>query len=198
MGLSEEDLVSKLQARWDARLEKDWPTADSIRDELKNLDFSINDRSQSWRCTRSGRAGSTKPPDFMKPPPARDSSRGGSSHGGDELMAEGGMPEKEIIRLLIDREVARQDKDYAEADKIRDMLKEKDVFVSDRDRSWRCDDGRGGARPNATDTVDGFLANQEKYGRGGGSSRLGGARQPAAIGSGPKGHATGGGALRQG
>ena len=69
----------------------------------------------------------------MKAPPQRDrGGRGGSSFGGDELMQEGGMPEKEIIRLLIEREVARQEKDYAEADQIRDLLKDKDVCIRPR------------------------------------------------------------------
>ena len=64
-GLSDDDLSKKLQARWNARIYKDWATSDSIRAELNDLGIIINDRTQSWKCHVSGRAGSTKPTYLM-------------------------------------------------------------------------------------------------------------------------------------
>eukprot|EP00941_MAST-03F_sp_MAST-3F-sp1_P005358 g5358.t1 len=51
---------------------------------------------------------------------------------------------KEIVESLRIREVARKDKDYLAADIIRDNLRMHGIEIFDRDREWRCVDGRRG------------------------------------------------------
>jgi len=56
-----------------------------------------------------------------------------------------------ITNRLIDREKARIEKNYAEADRLRSQLRENGVEVDDRLRTWSCKDGRKGHRPNHND-----------------------------------------------
>ncbi|CAJ1355945.1 unnamed protein product [Effrenium voratum] len=66
-----------------------------------------------------------------------------------------GMPSTAwITNRLIEREKARIDKKYDEADKLRALLKSNGVEVDDRDRSWSCKDGRTGPRPNHNDPME--------------------------------------------
>jgi len=51
--------------------------------------------------------------------------------------------------MLVDREKARMHRDFAEADKIRDELRDRGVEVLERERRWNSKDGRSGMRPNA-------------------------------------------------
>eukprot|EP00439_Symbiodinium_sp_Y106_P032608 s1365_g3.t3 len=48
-------------------------------------------------------------------------------------------------------EKARMHRDFAEADKIRDQLRDRGVEIMERERRWQHKDGRQGARPNADD-----------------------------------------------
>eukprot|EP00927_Polykrikos_kofoidii_P059713 TRINITY_DN54853_c0_g1_i1.p1 TRINITY_DN54853_c0_g1~~TRINITY_DN54853_c0_g1_i1.p1 ORF type:complete len:233 (-),score=39.74 TRINITY_DN54853_c0_g1_i1:272-919(-) len=56
-----------------------------------------------------------------------------------------------ITNRLIEREKARMEKNYEEADKLRAELRQKGVEVEDRERTWKCKDGRSGSRPNYND-----------------------------------------------
>mmetsp|Transcript_58824 Transcript_58824/g.137679 ORF Transcript_58824/g.137679 Transcript_58824/m.137679 type:complete len:167 (+) Transcript_58824:78-578(+) len=56
-----------------------------------------------------------------------------------------------IFNMLVDREKARMHRDFAEADKIRDQLRDRGVEIMERERRWQHKDGRQGARPNADD-----------------------------------------------
>mmetsp|Transcript_60883 Transcript_60883/g.132078 ORF Transcript_60883/g.132078 Transcript_60883/m.132078 type:complete len:123 (+) Transcript_60883:2-370(+) len=56
-----------------------------------------------------------------------------------------------ITNRLIDREKARIDRNYDEADKIRADLRKHGVEVEDRERTWTHRDGRRGHRPNHND-----------------------------------------------
>ena len=57
--------------------------------------------------------------------------RGGNS--------EQGMPEADIDKLIVQRNQARDAKDWAESDRIRDLLKEKGIILEDSGgtTSWR-------------------------------------------------------------
>lgn len=56
-----------------------------------------------------------------------------------------------IINRLVDREKARRNRDFSEADRIREELRTKGVDIMERERRWQAKDGRSGARPNADD-----------------------------------------------
>ena len=45
---TDEELTRQLQTRWDARLERNWPVADEVRNAFKEVDISLNDRNKSW------------------------------------------------------------------------------------------------------------------------------------------------------
>ena len=45
---TDEELTRQLQIRWDARLERNWPAADEVRNAFKEVDISLNDRNKSW------------------------------------------------------------------------------------------------------------------------------------------------------
>merc|ERR1719215_2430237 len=63
-----------------------------------------------------------------------------------------GDPSNSYIHdMLIDREKARIDRDWGEADRIRDELRRAGVEIYDRERRWEARDGRTGARPNHDD-----------------------------------------------
>jgi len=53
--------------------------------------------------------------------------------------------------MMIDREVARIARDFREADRIRDILRDKGIEIYDRERKWEAKDGRVGPRPNHDD-----------------------------------------------
>mmetsp|Transcript_117925 Transcript_117925/g.328540 ORF Transcript_117925/g.328540 Transcript_117925/m.328540 type:complete len:329 (+) Transcript_117925:45-1031(+) len=65
--------------------------------------------------------------------------------------AAGGPSTAWITNRLIDREKARLDRNFDEADKIRAELRQRGVEVDDRLRTWSSRDGRRGHRPNHND-----------------------------------------------
>mmetsp|Transcript_45848 Transcript_45848/g.130910 ORF Transcript_45848/g.130910 Transcript_45848/m.130910 type:complete len:348 (-) Transcript_45848:86-1129(-) len=56
-----------------------------------------------------------------------------------------------ITNRLIDREKARLDRNFEEADRIRSELRQRGIEVDDRLRTWSSRDGRRGHRPNHND-----------------------------------------------
>ncbi|CAE8600518.1 unnamed protein product, partial [Polarella glacialis] len=56
-----------------------------------------------------------------------------------------------LTNRLVEREKARIEKNFAEADRLRQLLRQNGVEVDDRERTWSCRDGRKGARPNHND-----------------------------------------------
>ena len=74
-----------------------------------------------FHSKRSGRTGSSKPPNFFEAPVQPSTNLGGDG-------PEGTMKEVDIIQHCIDREKARQVKDYTEADRIRKFCSLK-IFV---------------------------------------------------------------------
>jgi len=53
--------------------------------------------------------------------------------------------------MMVDREKCRIDRDWNEADRIRDELRNDGVEIYDKDRRWEAKDGRVGMRPSHTD-----------------------------------------------
>eukprot|EP00930_Biecheleria_cincta_P029073 TRINITY_DN20232_c0_g1_i2.p1 TRINITY_DN20232_c0_g1~~TRINITY_DN20232_c0_g1_i2.p1 ORF type:complete len:173 (+),score=14.79 TRINITY_DN20232_c0_g1_i2:44-562(+) len=96
------------------------------------------DRGRS-RDQRGSRGAPPRVPD-RRPIPVRDAPRSPSKDG-DPSNAE-------IWNMLIDREKARIARDFKEADKIRDELRDLGIEIYDRERKWEAKDGRVGLRPN--------------------------------------------------
>lgn len=65
-----------------------------------------------------------------------------------------GPPTAWIVNRLIEREKARMEKRWEEADGIRADLRRRGIEVEDRDRIWKCKDGRRGQRPNHNDSLE--------------------------------------------
>lgn len=66
----------------------------------------------------------------------------------------GGPSNAWITNRLIEREKARMDRNFDEADKIRAELRQRGVEVDDRLRTWTSRDGRRGHRPNHNDITE--------------------------------------------
>lgn len=121
---SEGHIKYLVQQREQARGAKDWAQSDKIRDELRALGVEINDKDKLWR-SKSGAAGIII------------GYRGAS-----------GPSDLEINTLMLQREKARQNSDYATGDMIRNELRQVGVEVHDRDKTWRTADGRRGQVPS--------------------------------------------------
>lgn len=74
--------------------------------------------------------------------------------GGYPVVATTGPSNAWITNRLIEREKARIEKNYEEADKLRKLLRQNGIEVDDRDRSWTSRDGRRGPRPNHNDPME--------------------------------------------
>mmetsp|Transcript_43254 Transcript_43254/g.123742 ORF Transcript_43254/g.123742 Transcript_43254/m.123742 type:complete len:222 (-) Transcript_43254:105-770(-) len=108
------------------------------------------DRGRDHGGKGGGRGGGGRSPRRDKPPmenrsPSRD----------------GDPPNDLIINMLIDREKARIDRDWSEADRIRDELRSKGIEVYDKERRWEAKDGRVGSRPNKDDRKRGAAAERD-------------------------------------
>lgn len=139
-GPSDDLLLDLLRRRYEARLQRDFPTSDVLREQLRGLGIYTDDRTKTWR-SNSGRVGSLEGPDFLSPP-----GYGGSItplHEGRSLTTE------QIHDKLSQREQARMSKDFATADEIRRELNACGVSVDDNAKTWACNDGRSGPRPDA-------------------------------------------------
>jgi len=113
-----------IQIRETARSMKDFAKSDKLRDELAALGIDVFDKDKMWR-SQDGRCGVI------------------IGYRGDA-----GPSDIEISTLVVQREKARKAADYATADLIRSELKEVGVEIFDRDKTWRCRDGRCGPVPS--------------------------------------------------
>ena len=87
---TDDELSTHLQTRWDARLQRNWPAADEIRQKFKDARITLDDRTKTWHCQRSNRHGMTdpSPPGFFASPPKPNSNLGGD--GPEGTMKEAG------------------------------------------------------------------------------------------------------------
>eukprot|EP00808_Paulinella_micropora_P026691 g5743.t1 len=125
-----EEIKALVQAREDARKDKDYSKADEIRDKLKSLGVSLYDKEKVWK-TANGEVGII---------PAWDVEHKKSS---EVPTAAGGALNTKAINFLVQaREVARKQKDWGKADKIREQLRSHGVSIYDKDGMWKASDGR--------------------------------------------------------
>ena len=94
--ISNEEIADILDRREQARRAHDFMTADQLREELRGRGISIDDRTKMWNAEdgRKGMIGAAAP-------------------------VTDGIQDDELNRLLEEREAARRQKDYSEADRVR-------------------------------------------------------------------------------
>ncbi|KAJ8599465.1 hypothetical protein CTAYLR_008031 [Chrysophaeum taylorii] len=89
----------------------------------------------------------------LKPPGGYASTPRGFDGSARPLRSLAGPPpnDRDLRRLLIDREKARVARDYRTADAIRSDLADRGITINDLTRTWASVDGRSGPRPSAYD-----------------------------------------------
>ena len=154
--MSEADIDARLQQREQARAQKDWATADRLREELRARGIEIFDQTSMWKAS-DGRVGMLPPQPgqvggqaamaSMMNPALTAAAFANSALG---LVAaagagRGALTDAAIFALIEEREQARKSKNWAVADKIRDGLRARGVEVYDKTGQWRATDGREGS-----------------------------------------------------
>merc|ERR1719345_673229 len=100
---------------------------------------------------------------------------------GAQAGAPGVMSDEDIAREVAQREKFRSNKDFQNADAVRAHLKNLGIEIYDKERSWKCSDGRSGVVPTFQE-VDVLLAN-------GGLAAAGGYGAPQGYAAAPQGYA---------
>jgi len=119
--LSDEDvavITSMIEERSQAKRDRDFDIADDIRDSLREkYEISIDDRSREWRVDSD---------DYVRSP-----------LGGNEVD----LSDDDIALIqekLEKRAILKRNRDYDEADAIRDELRDEfSVFIDDRTKEWK-------------------------------------------------------------
>lgn len=127
MDSEEGQIKSLVRQREESRSTKDFGRSDQIREELKGMGVDIYDKDKIWK-SKSGHCGVVI----------------GYNAGGGSGPSPTDM---EIHTLVEQREKARQTSDWKMGDMIRDELKQWGVDIFDKDKVWRCSDGRNGPVP---------------------------------------------------
>jgi len=118
-----------LLERLRAKFQRDFDRADALREALKQHNVFINDGERTYQV-RAPRA----------PRPPRESNDGPSTH--DYRRGDDGSiflsPEQQALvdGLLLERLRAKFKRDFDSADALRETLKQHDVFVDDRERTY--------------------------------------------------------------
>eukprot|EP00413_Alexandrium_margalefii_P043709 CAMPEP_0204584948 /NCGR_PEP_ID=MMETSP0661-20131031/46633_1 /ASSEMBLY_ACC=CAM_ASM_000606 /TAXON_ID=109239 /ORGANISM="Alexandrium margalefi, Strain AMGDE01CS-322" /LENGTH=381 /DNA_ID=CAMNT_0051594453 /DNA_START=64 /DNA_END=1209 /DNA_ORIENTATION=+ len=137
-----QETVRLVMMREQARSQKDWSLADTIRDKLVASGVTLFDKTHSWKSSdgQTGRiptfseieAGHT-PESFM----AQQEARAAQVPAGDGSEAH-------IKHLVQMREQARAQKDWGQSDSLRDELKAQGVDIFDKEKMWRSSTGASG------------------------------------------------------
>eukprot|EP00933_Yihiella_yeosuensis_P067642 TRINITY_DN72602_c0_g1_i1.p1 TRINITY_DN72602_c0_g1~~TRINITY_DN72602_c0_g1_i1.p1 ORF type:complete len:431 (-),score=84.20 TRINITY_DN72602_c0_g1_i1:112-1404(-) len=120
--MSDEDIHALVAQREQARSDKDFGLADSIRLDLRNKGIELDDKTKIWR-TGSGRNG---------------------TYSGQTMQSSSALSEQEIRQMIAERERLRSAHDYQAADDVRSRLAGMGVEIFDNQRIWRASDGRQG------------------------------------------------------
>ena len=158
--IDETVIMDLLSQRSDAKRNRDFDTADAIRDDLlQNYSVGVDDRSRTWRtgCSPSGSGlrfggggrGRRRERDFG--PNGHDYVQTQDSGSNKSSLSEG-----EIHALLAERLQAKMSRNFSVADSIQIDLINAGVFVHDGLKEWRADGtpygdfGGGGRGPGRT------------------------------------------------
>mmetsp|Transcript_44952 Transcript_44952/g.66140 ORF Transcript_44952/g.66140 Transcript_44952/m.66140 type:complete len:685 (-) Transcript_44952:38-2092(-) len=125
-GIEEEYVQAQIDARGDAKKNRDYDTADQIRDDLLNqYDVHLNDKTKEWSV--GGGMWNDK----------RQNQRAYTRRGGGNLSEEDLAT---ITDLVAQRSDAKKARNFDVADEIRDQLRDTyEVSLDDRSREWRVD-----------------------------------------------------------
>ena len=146
-----EEIEKLVAQRLEAKFERDYATADAIREQLQNeYDVKVDDRKRKWMVGDQPFRGA---PDLNDPYTRRG--------GGDVEDV------SKVEELVEERADAKARRDYAAADAIRDQLNAMGISVDDRSREWRVADApyaraRGDSAPVDVDTVEGLVAERSR------------------------------------
>jgi len=113
-----------VQQREQARARKDFARSDELRNQLKAMGVEVFDKEKMWKAS-SGASGVVL-----------------------GYRGAGGPTDLEITTLVVQRERARQNKDFALSDVIRSELKAVGVEIYDKEKIWKANDGRQGPVPS--------------------------------------------------
>lgn len=129
-GVAIPDLRRLLQEREAARREKDYTSADRIRNELKQKGVTVDDRTQIWQSI-DGRSGPMHEYGNVVYGAGEGPGSGGGGGGGGYNESRPGEPpsDGELHALLEQRESARKGRDYATSDRIRDDLRARGYVI---------------------------------------------------------------------
>mmetsp|Transcript_79671 Transcript_79671/g.165513 ORF Transcript_79671/g.165513 Transcript_79671/m.165513 type:complete len:382 (-) Transcript_79671:40-1185(-) len=168
--LTDHEIQSRITQREDARMAKDFSRADLLREDLRRNGVELVDGQKFWVSTdgRQGFYRGSMPPAALGAMPAGRSSSlattlappvmpmmqpvgvmAGGMAVGNMVGSTGTMSLStvSIMALVQGRERAREGKDWQAADAIREDLRAHGVDVWDKDKNWRCSDGRHGRIP---------------------------------------------------
>lgn len=122
--------------REQARLAKDFASADSLRDRLGELGVTLFDKTNTWKSA-DGRTG--------RIPTFSEIEAGTTAEAiGDPQPELDDSEEGHIKKMVQQREQARAAKDFAASDRIRDELKAMGVELFDKEKMWRSKTGASG------------------------------------------------------
>ena len=115
-------MLKLIKKREDFRAQKNWAKADEVRETLRDMGISLFDKTKEWRSA--------------------DGRRGAIIQGTDNTPCT--LTTAEIIVLITEREQARSDQNWTEADRLRMAMREKGIELSDQDKMWRTNTGKQG------------------------------------------------------
>jgi len=162
--LAADDVEGWLRMREQARGQRNFAVADRIRDTLRAQGLKLDDERGEWSHA-DGRSGRYPPRDGGGANGASGASgasgaaaggaagAGGAGGGGAGGAGGGGggpcLSDGEIVALVTRREAARRQRDFAQADALREQMRVGGVTLVDREKNWSSLDGRRGSFADA-------------------------------------------------
>mmetsp|Transcript_94522 Transcript_94522/g.187307 ORF Transcript_94522/g.187307 Transcript_94522/m.187307 type:complete len:442 (-) Transcript_94522:30-1355(-) len=140
-----EEIIRLVATREQARLQKDWALADTIRVQLTTMGVTLFDKSSSWK-TSDGQTG--RIPTFTEIDGGNIENiiqqQALEIQSAQVTLMMGGEADSQIKELVKQREQARSNKDFTRSDEIREELKQLGVEVYDKEKMWRAKNGASG------------------------------------------------------
>jgi len=150
-----EEIIRLVATREQARLQKDWVLADTLRTQLSTMGITLFDKTASWRSAdgKSGRIPTFNELDGgnLERVITQQALEIQSQQTSSALLGSMGAvasfstdAESQIKTLIQQREQARANKDFIRSDEIREELKTMGVEVFDKEKMWRSTSGASG------------------------------------------------------